>query len=299
MSRSVNLLFFAGLVVGAAVVPVVSAAPYGPNAPPAGPYSPAAGQPGSTAIANSSPAITEWANSVTNIVRGPQDIAAPAGPLASFGSPAAATGSAEGDSFDVVSLGDGGSITLSFAKPIANGPGADFAVFENSFSDTFLELGFVEVSSDGTHFVRFPAVSLTQTNTQVGGFGSLDPANLYDLAGNFRQGFGTPFDLSELAGAPNLNISDVQYVRVVDVVGRITPVLDANSNVVWSPGTDYYGHVINDPYSTPFASGGFDLDGIGAINTAVPEPASLGLLLTTVALLRRRRRSRSSSNQLV
>ena len=60
------------------------------------------------------------------------------------------------DTFDVVVLGDAGSITLTFDAPICNGSGYDFAVFENSLNDTFLEFAFIEVSSDGEHFVRFP-----------------------------------------------------------------------------------------------------------------------------------------------
>ncbi|MFN6048554.1 MAG: T9SS C-terminal target domain-containing protein, partial [Bacteroidota bacterium] len=47
----------------------------------------------------------------------------------------------------VVSLGDGGIATLTFDPPITNGDGFDFAVFENTFLDTFLELAFVEVST--------------------------------------------------------------------------------------------------------------------------------------------------------
>ena len=43
----------------------------------------------------------------------------------------------------VVSLGDGGYALLTFEKPIKNGID-DFAIFENSFSDTFLELGLVD-----------------------------------------------------------------------------------------------------------------------------------------------------------
>ena len=54
----------------------------------------------------------------------------------------------------ILSLGDGGEATLTFSTPISNGQGADFAIFENSFSATFLELGLVEVSSDGQNFVR-------------------------------------------------------------------------------------------------------------------------------------------------
>ncbi len=161
-------------------------------------------------------------------------------------------------------------------------------MFENGFSDNFLELGYVEVSSDGTHFARFSSVSATSTAAQIGGFGSLDPTNLYNLAGKYRAGYGTPFDLAELAGTKNLDVNNVQFVRVVDVVGRIDA---APGNPAYTPSLDSQGNIINDPYPTAFASGGFDLDGIGVLN-ASPEPGSIGLLLlaATAALLRRRSR---------
>jgi len=59
--------------------------------------------------------------------------------------------------------------------------GFDFAVFENSFNDSFLELAFVEVSSDGINFVRFPATSNTQTDVQITGFGTIDPTYINNL----------------------------------------------------------------------------------------------------------------------
>ena len=43
-----------------------------------------------------------------------------------------------------------------------NGNSWDFCVFENAFNDSFLELGFVEVSSNGNDFYRFPSTSFTQ-----------------------------------------------------------------------------------------------------------------------------------------
>ena len=167
---------------------------------------------------------------------------------------------------------------LGFAQPITDGPGYDFAVFENGLSDTFLELGFVEVSSDGNNFFRFPSVSLTPTATQVGSFGVLDPTNLNDLAGKYRVGFGTPFDLQELSGvSPLLDIHDVKFVKIVDVVGSINP-LYATLDSVNNP--------VNDPYPTAFASGGFDLDGVGVINQ-VPEPAAFVLMLSRTDCLAR------------
>ena len=186
--------------------------------------------------------------------------------------PENALGQAEGTSFDIVSLGRGGSITLTFNAPIVNGIGADFAVFENSFSETFLELAYVEVSSDGKSFVRFDNDSATIN--PVGGFGTIDPGNLYQLAGKHMQGKGTLFDLNTLqynvGDDPSaLDLDNIHYVRLVDIVGDGTYM-------------DTYGGIIYDPYPTT-GSAGFDLDAIGVLNqgdagSAVPLPGALLLL---------------------
>jgi hypothetical protein len=152
------------------------------------------------------------------------------------------------------------------------------AVFENGFITSlplaYLELAFVEVSTNGTDFVRFPSESLTQTTTQIGGFGVLDTTNIDGLAGKYQAGFGTPFDLSQVAGlSPNVDVSDINFVRVVDVVGSIDPALGSR---------DSLGNLINDPYPTAFPSGGFDLNGVGVIH-AVPEPTGVALLAIGVA----------------
>jgi hypothetical protein len=246
----------------------------------AGIYAPAAGQPGSTAIYKDDASFVEWATGCT-VTRGPMNITDASKGYASFGTEANATGKATGDSYGVVSLGDGGSAVLSFDKAICNGEGYDFAVFENGFNDTFLELGFVEVSSDGVNFFRFNNVSQTQTTTQVGGFGSVDCTNLNNLAGKYRQGYGTPFDLSELATvSPLLDVNNVKYVRIVDVIGCIQ---DGYCTY------DSLGNKINDPWSTPFASSGFDLDAIGVMNE-IPEPATVALLTMGVLGLGGKRR---------
>ncbi|MBI9092622.1 MAG: VPLPA-CTERM sorting domain-containing protein [Desulfobacterium sp.] len=236
----------------------------------AGSYAPAAGQPGSTAIHMDDASFVAWATGI-DLVRGPADISKPEGALASYGTPDKALGKAVGSSYDVVSLGDGGVATLTFDAPIGNGDGDDFAVFENGFSDTFLELGFVEVSSDGDNFFRFDAVSETQTDTQVGGFGSVDTTNLYNLAGKYRQGFGTGFDLDELSGIGGLDIDNIGWVRIIDVVGSI------NDDYATY---DSLGNKVNEPWKTPFGSSGFDLDALGVINqgSPVPVPAAVWLL---------------------
>ncbi len=219
-------------------------------------YAPPAGQQGSTAIAASSSQFVAWATAAT-VVRGPQNITNPNGPLANIGSAELATGAADGSG--IVSLGDGGNAILTFAQPIANGAGFDFAVFENSFSDTFLELAFVEVSSDGVNFFRFPAHSETQTTTQVDGFGNIDCRYINNLAGKYRANFGTPFDLSDIPDNPLLNKDRITHVKVIDVVGTIDPQYATR---------DSFGNIVNDPYPTPFGSGGFDLDAVGVINQA-------------------------------
>jgi hypothetical protein len=165
----------------------------------AGTYDPQIGQPGSLGIADTSSAFVEWASTVDALSRGPEDITNPGLGLATAGVASNALGSPVGQSTRVVSLGDGGSITVGFSTPIANGPGADFAVFENGFLSggpglAYLELGLVAVSSDGTDFFTFPAVSETQTTTQVTAFGLLDATNLYDLAGKYISGYGTGLD---------------------------------------------------------------------------------------------------------
>ncbi|MCS6980866.1 MAG: T9SS type A sorting domain-containing protein [Flavobacteriales bacterium] len=219
-----------------------------------GQFPPPAGQPGSTAIHKDSSVFVGWATGCT-VLRGPKNIADLSLGLVSYGDSTKALGVADNS---VVSLGDGGQAVLTFAHPIADGPGWDFAVFENGFSDTFLELAFVEVSSDGEHFVRFPATSLTQDSVQVGPFGSLDATQIDNLAGKYRTLYGTPFDLQVLAGHPGLNVQAITHVRVVDVVGSIQPAFASY---------DQYGNAVNDPWPTPFESGGFDLDAVGVIHT--------------------------------
>ena len=228
----------------------------GPN-PGEGPFCGGVGTAGCNAIAADDNVFVAWATGVV-LTRGPQMITNPTGPLASHGNETNAIGPATlNNSGDAVSLGDGGSALLTFERPIRNGEGPDFVVFENDNIGTFLELAFVEVSSDGEHFVRFPATSLTPTDEQVGSFGSVDPTFINNLAGKFRIGYGVPFDLEELADSANLNIDSIVYVRVIDVIGTIDPQYASY---------DAFGHIVNDPWPTNFASSGFDLTGVGVIH---------------------------------
>ncbi len=217
-----------------------------------------AGQPGSTAIHADSNIFKSWASDC-QVTRGMVDISDPGQGPATYGEITAGTGIADNT---VVSLGDAGEAVLTFDRPIANGPGYDFAVFENGFEDFFLELAFVEVSSDGINYFRFPSISYSETLQQIGGFDTLQAEHIYNLAGKYRVLYGTPFDLEELTGSQGLDTDSICYVKLVDVVGSIQP--DFASY-------DSYGNIINDPWPTPFASSGFDLDAVGVINEYSPQ----------------------------
>lgn len=169
----------------------------------------------------------------------------------------------------------------------ATGGGADFAVFENGFASAggagvagqlFAELAFVEVSTNGIDFARFPSLSFT--GNTVGAYGTIDPTDVYNLAGKhanaYGDSWGTPFDLDSLLDDPDnvslvttglLDLSNVNFVRIVDIPG------DGST-------TDSQGNPIYDGWYT-WGSGGFDLDAIGVINnslnTPIPEPATFAL----------------------
>jgi len=211
-----------------------------------GPYPPAAGQPGSTAIDPNDPNFIAWADGWQNYNVGSNC-------SIEWQTPQKALGKAIGtqQDHDIVCLGRGGSITMTFSTGIGDGPGYDLAVFENACSDTFLELADVEVSSDGINFFRFNNDSLTLN--PVGAFGAVNPTNITGLAGKYRQGYGTPFDLDELTGiSPLLDVNNINYVRLVDIVGNGTYL-------------DTSGDIIYDPYPT-IGSAGFDLDAVGVLN---------------------------------
>lgn len=215
--------------------------------------------------------IAVWATSVASIVRGPIDVAIPALGDASHGDPADIPGPASGIPTEAVSLGDGGSVTLHFATPFSDGPDFDLAVFENGISSggglLYMELGFVEVSSNGVDFARFP--SLTSRTTAVLPFEEADPSDYANLAGHREAGIGSEFDLADLAAHPlvvsgDVDLAAIAYVRIIDVIG------DGSTQ-------DSMAMNVYDPYPTQFVTGGFDLDAVGAIH--VPEPgAAAGLL---------------------
>jgi len=234
----------------------------------------------STSISKDSKAFVSWANGAY-IQRGWVNIADTSVKYkgsneATYGCTGDAVGIAGSTASDVVSLGDGGIATLTFDRPIVNGSGADFAVFENGqykqgTDSIYAELGFVEVSSDGSHFVRFPAVSNTKADKQIGGFSPIKQSDVSNFAGAEIQGYGTPFNLDDIKDSANIDLQNIRFVRIVDAVGNIDPKFASH---------DSKGNVVNDPWPTPYWSSGFDLDGVGVINAGIPYAVSTFEALT-------------------
>jgi len=124
-------------------------------------------------------------------------------------------------SLDVVTLGNGGSITLGFAPSVlVDGPGPDFIVFENAFyaggnpDAPYAELASVEVSEDGQLFEAFPC---TATRAPYGDCAGSHPVyanpdtNSIDATDPSVAG-GDAFDLAELG------VARARYVRITDRV---------------------------------------------------------------------------------
>lgn len=228
-------------------------------------FAPAQDQPGTTAMHADSTAFVAWATGCV-AEPGPMNISNPSAGVAGAGWPAQnAIGFPQG-TMGVTCLGDGGRATLTFESPICNGEGPDFAVFENGFksgSQWFLEIAFVEVSSDGDNFFRFPAITLVPFDTQLDGFATMDPAKIHNFAGKYGAMYGTPFELDEIPDNPLLDKNSITHVRVIDVVGCIDPQYATY---------DSEDHPVNDPWPTPFASSGFDLDAVGVIHDQAHTP---------------------------
>ena len=220
----------------------------------AGPYSPGPESVGSVAIdayedadmTLRNPELVAWAKTFLNYLPDPNVSQTWQTPWGALG-PSDDKGYA-GNTTTIVTLGDGGSITLFFATPILDTDGFDLVIFENGVSTTlgrgFFELAFVEVSTDGIVFLRFPARSTTPTPTSPYLFLELDPTNLDGMAGKYPATYGTPFDFAWLG------VTMVSHVRIVDIVG------DGRT-------LDSEGRPIYDPYPTS-GSAGFDLDAVAA-----------------------------------
>jgi hypothetical protein len=228
--------------------------------------------------------------------------------------PRRALGPATGNHFDIVSLGDlddaklragisPGMITLSFGEPnrpsepgpIRNSRGYDFVVFENGIlsqvntdggsiaGKMMAELAFVEVSTNGMDFARFPSISLTPKPVKLYPFLTVDVTDVFNLAGKHPNAdsvcTGTPFDLDDLRDHPlvrqgRVDLDDIRFVRLVDIPGSGAfadmaagfpdpASFDPNTVPHFAPYTAV--HPIFDAWLTR-GSGGFDLEAVGVLN---------------------------------
>ncbi len=174
-----------------------------------------------------------------------------------------------------------GEITAEFNhSPIVNGPGPDFVTFENGFvlgwttAEIFGELAYVEVSSNGTDFIRFPTHSLTPL--WPGAYGCFIASGVFGMTGKhinaYGDQWGTPFDLAWIADHPlvlngTVDLNNIRYVRQVDIPGG-----GPNDTKGKTTGLffDSYGNPIFDSWVT-WGSGGTDLDAIGVLNSSAVD----------------------------
>lgn len=179
-----------------------------------------------------------------------------------------------GGSLHVLSLGNGGSITLEFVDNLPqNGVGADLIVFENAFfvggdsNYAFAEAAFVEVSQDGVTFFRFPndynpdGEPVNHPSNWMGFAGILPvmshPDNGIDPTDPLVSG-GDLFDLDDVG------LDWIRFVRIIDTDEPPDAAMDDD------------GDSIYDPAVTSEGNSGFDLDAICAVHSvdiATPTPA--------------------------
>lgn len=152
-------------------------------------------------------------------------------------------------STDVVSLGNGGVIEVSFRDNLVfDGPGDDLVIFENAFhigSPTgalFTEYAYVEVSLDGATWSRFPVDP--ESGAGLAGANAVAPDAEDPLAVDAG---GDRFDIGELG------LDLVRHVRLIDAGDEID---------------DVGNHV------APANQGGFDLDAAAALHSTPPAVVS-------------------------
>jgi hypothetical protein len=174
-------------------------------------------------------------------------------------------------SLNVCTLGVGGSLTVGFEVVITDGPGADVSVFENAFlfgTESFSEVAYVEVSTNGTDFARFdsryagPSTGLSGFTAPLGTYSGLTGfvpivanvvTNTVDPLDPVVAG-GEAFDLADLATHPlvvggQVNLAAIHFVRIVDVPH--------------ATGLDSFGSVI---FDNSGATGTADIDAVAVLN---------------------------------
>jgi hypothetical protein len=170
-------------------------------------------------------------------------------------------GGSDHGSLDVVSLGSGGSIEVTFApNAIVDGPGPDFVVFENPFwiagnsNDVYAEPGEVSVSDDGKTWVTFHC-NPTFDPGASDGTGTAPPYGAcagWGVVYSTPQNGISPFDPREAGGnaydLADIGVKHARFVKIADRTDEVCPEAGADK-----PNTN-----------------GFDLDAIAIVNAEQP-----------------------------
>jgi hypothetical protein len=152
-------------------------------------------------------------------------------------------------STDVLSLGNGGQIVVSFEpNAIVDGPGIDFIVFENPFYGAGTDIvadaepGEVSVSDDGVTWTSFPCTDTTSSPP----FGQC--AGVHPVLSNPDNGI-SPIDPKTAGGdqydLASIGVKHAKYVRITDKIIEACPGPSDRTN-------------------------GFDLDAIAIVNAELP-----------------------------
>jgi hypothetical protein len=180
-------------------------------------------------------------------------------------------------SLDVVSLGNGGSITVVFTdNQIVDGPGPDFTIFENPFESPglgiFTEVAVVAASQDGVNFVEFPhGQDLSGLAGRVPVFANA-ATNDIDPRDPAVSG-GDQFDLA------TIGLASARYLRITDPGAAIDDV----GNHFPTPGVGKSGFDLDAAiaiHSQPTCTACCDADGDGSV-----KPNDVLLLLRAVSQL--------------
>lgn len=199
-------------------------------------------------------------------------------------------------SYEIVSIGAGGSLTLQFSEPVVDHPlnpyGIDLLIFGNSFYSIDFgagtatgpidaNIGVIEVSANGIDYV-------TVTGGADGKFptvGYLDVTNPFaDTAGSVLSDFTKPVNPAALANVAGMNTA--QIIAAYDGSGGGSGIDLAGS------GLSSISFVrISNPAGSLRT---IEIDALADVR-AVPEPATIGLLALAsfgLGINARRRRSR-------
>ncbi len=215
----------------------------------------------------------------------------------------------ESGSTDVLSLGDGGVITLEFVdSAVVDGPGPDFTVFENPFLPAagpvtdrpFAEPAQVLVSGNGVDFVPFPC-AMTDADQYFPGcagvfpvFADVDdplaPPATVPTTVSIATLVGVPSPATPPAGSggdsfdlAHVGLAAIRFVRIVSGPGR-PPAgggktgfdLDAIAAINWTPAVDGDGDGIADALDNCRETANAtqldtDTDGVGDACDRCPE----------------------------